>query len=165
MIFENLTRVLASVLSTWHQLTQMTNLGRGHLSGENAPTRLHCKEVYRIFSWLMWKGLLHCGRCHCWVGGAGMYKKAVWASYEGEGREQPSSVALASVSDSTFLPWFPALTSFCDGLLPGSVSWNKPFPPLVMVMVFHHSSGTLTKTAGPPRCTAAADSGKSSFVA
>lgn len=45
---------------------------------------------------------------------------------------------------SWIVSWFDFLS---NGLSPGSVSWNKPFPhQVVLVMLFYHSVETLAKT-------------------
>ena len=82
-------------------------------------------EVHLPGWWLMWEGPVHCGWCHQWAGGPGVYKKA-------------SEQTMRNKSDSInplctllqLLPTVPALTSICDGL-----QKNAP-PPSCSVQCF-----------------------------
>lgn len=73
--------------------------------------KLLCVQT-RLIS--MQEGRSHCGQCHSFTGGPGLYKEASRTSHETQGSKQYSLVASAPISFSRFL--FEFLTSFHGGL-------------------------------------------------
>lgn len=51
-----------------------------------------------------------------------------------------SSMVSSSVSDSSVLPWAPALASFDDGLWSGGVGQRNPFLIKLLLIMVHHSN-------------------------
>lgn len=65
--------------------------------------------------------------CYTQVGCSGLYKKSSWASQIKQVSKKYSTVVSTLAPASMFLFLISILISLCDGLLPGSVRWNKFF--------------------------------------
>ena len=93
-------------------------------------------------------GLGYCGVCQSWIGGPGLYKKAMWASQEQES-EQHSFMVSASIPNSRFLPWlYQWWTTTCNLNKQTNKrrQKNKTIPPKVAVGLGIFTTTTTTTT-------------------
>jgi hypothetical protein len=109
---------IATVVTFCEFNTSSGHPGRSNVIWENASIILARGQLCGEFSLLMWCYPAHCGQCHSWASGPGIYKKAKYTEQDIEINPVSSVPPWLQIQ---FLPWVPTLSYLSNGLWSGSL--------------------------------------------